>query len=287
MSRLTRLPGFVIPAFTYVILEKLTEHLVIAIGGSITVVTVAYYVPTVTTGLKSLDNLIERLRHQRRHRYLDEMCDFLNAYTHVLTKYPPALLPERLSRCVEAHIDALDHTFQSLQGRRTQTYATPYDMIQTLRFCPQNFRGWRLADCEAWWNELLSHLSHIPDNPMKRALQLGLDQAKTHLWAYHLETAEQRFDRAFEQALAQHPLLQHIRESEALRQYAIMLMQTDTVPGQAHLQNKLQRHVELEFEDDIEQLITLLRHDGVADALLAHLDQPLTSAPAHSGQNPS
>ncbi len=275
--------GFLIPSCTYIILEKLTEHIVIAIGGSVTVLTVAYYVPSATTGLKSLDNLIERLRRQRRQRYLDEMCDFLNAYTHILTKYPPALLPKRLSRCVDAHIDVLTHTFQSLQERRTQTYATPYDMIRTLRFRRQDFRGWRLADCEAWWMELLSHLSQIPDNPMKRALQLGLDQAETHLWEYHLETAEQRFDRTFEQALARHPLLQRIRENEALRQHAMTLIQTDTVSGQAHLQIKVQQHLKLEFEDDAEQLIALLRHDVVADTVLSHL----TQVPAHSGQNPS
>ena len=130
--------------------------------------------------------------------------------------------------------------------------------------------------------ELLDHLSHIPDNPMKRALQLGLDQAEDHLWQYHLETAEERFDRAFERALTKHPLLQHIRDNETLRQHAITLIQADTVPGQAHLQIKLQQHVEPEFEDDIEQLVALLRHDVVADALVAQL----TQAPAHSGQNP-
>lgn len=279
--------GFLLPSFTYILLEKLTEHIVIAVGGSVTVLTVAYYVPTATTGLKALDNLIERLRRQRRQRYLDEMCEFLNTYTHILTKYPPALLPKRLSRCVDAHIDVLAHTFQSLQARRTQTYATPYDMIRTLRFRPQDFRGWRLADCEAWWMELLAHLSQLPDNPMKRALQLGLDQAETHLWAYHMETAEQRFDQAFEKRLAQHPLLQHIRDNEALRQHAMTLIQTDTVSGQAHLQIKLQQHVEPEFEDDIEQLVALLRHDVVADALLDQLSQPVIQAPAHSGQNPS
>ncbi len=274
--------GFLIPAFTWIVLEKLTEHIIFAIGGSVTVLTIAYYVPSATTGLKALDNLIERCRHQRRRRYIDEMCAFLNAYIQLLAKYPPNLLPEQLSCCVDAHLLVFAHAFRSLQGRNTQMYATPYDMIQTLRFRHHDFQGWTLAGCETWWIKLLSTLSEIPDNPMQRVLQLGLDQAETHLWTYHLETAEERFDRAFEQALAQHPLLQHIRENDALRQHAMMLIQTDTVPGQAHLQTQLQRHVELEFADDVKQLIALLRHDAVADALLAQL----TQVPAYSEQNP-
>ncbi len=260
-----------VPALTYTVLEKLTAHVVVACGGAVAVVTIAFFIPSVTTGLKSLDHLIERLRGQRRRRYVDEMCAFLNAYLHILTKYPPASLPEHLSHCVDAHIDVFAHTFRSLQGRRIQGYATRYDMIRVLRFRHQDFEGWRLAACETWWTELLSHLSQIPDNPMQRALQLGLDQAKTHLWQYHLETAESRFDRAFEQALAQHPVLQHIEACDTLRERVISILGIDTVPGQAHLQTALQQHPAFEAEDDVEELIALLRHDVVADAVRSYL----------------
>jgi len=117
-------------------------------------------------------------------------------------------------------------------------------------------------------------LLQIPDNPMQRALQLGLDQAEAHLWRYHLEIAESRFDRAFEQALDQHPVLQHIQACEALRQRVIAILQLDTVPGQAQLQTALQKHPAFESEYEAHELIALLRHDVVADAVRSYLAAP-------------
>jgi hypothetical protein len=273
-----------VPALTYTLLEKLTAHVVVALGGTVAMVALALWIPSITTGLRSLDHLIERLRAQRRGRYIDDMCRFLNAYLHILTKYPPAILPENLSRCVHAHLAAFAHAFRSLQGRRTQGYATSYDMIRVLRFRNQDFEGWRLAACEAWWMAFLSDLLQIPDNPMQRALQLGLDRAEAHLWQYHLETAESRFDRAFAQALAQHPVLQYIRACEALRQRVIAILQLDTVPGQAQLQTALQQHPAFESAYDAHELIALLRHDVVADAVRSYLadSPPSTSIPVTS-----
>jgi hypothetical protein len=209
------------------------------------------------------------------------MCVFLDAYLHLLTKYPPAILPENLSRCVHAHIEIFAHTFRSLQGRRTQSYATSYDMIRVLRFCQQDFEGWRLAACETWWLAFLSELLDIPDNPMQRALQLGLDRAEAHLWQYHLEIAESRFDHAFAQALAQHPVIQYIRTCEALRQRVIAILQLDTVPGQAQLQTALQQHTAFASEYEVQELIALLRHEVVADAVRSYLaaSPPVTSSP--------
>lgn len=271
--------GVLVPALTYTLLERLTAHVVVALGGAVTVVTLAFFVPSVTTGLRSLDCLVERLRHQHRRRYVDEMCTFLNAYLHILTAYPPALLPERLSHCVDAHIDIFAHTFRSLQGRRTQDYATRYDMIQVLRFRHQDFEGWRLAACEMWWTEFLSHLSQIPDNPMQRVLQLGRDRAKAHVWQYHLETAEQRFARAFEQALTQHPVLQRIHACEGLRQRVVAMLQMDTVASQAQLQVALQQHLDVASEYHVHELIALLRHDVVANAVRSHLITTQATAP--------
>ncbi len=263
-----------VPALTYTLLEKLTAHVVVALGGAVAVVTIAFWIPSVTTGLQLLDRLIEQLRGQRRSRYVDDMCAFLNAYLHILTKYPPASLPERLARGIDAQIDVFAHTFESLQGRRTQGYTTRYDMIRVLRFRRCDFEGWRLAACEAWWTVFLSGLLDIPDNPMQRALQLGRDQAEAHLWQYHLETADSRFDRAFEQALAEHPVLQHIQACDALRHRVIAMLQLDTVIGQAQLQTVLQQHLAFESEYDVEELIALLRHDVVADAVRSYLTTP-------------
>lgn len=272
-----------VPALTYTLLEKLTAHVIIALGGAVAVVALAFWIPAVTTGLQSLDRLIERLRSQRRGRYVGDMCAFLNAYLDILTKYPPALLPEGLSHCLDAHIDVFAHTFQSLQGRRTQGYATRYDMIRVLRFRHPDFEGWRLAACETWWQAFLAELLQIPDNPMQRALQLGCDPAKAHVWQYHLETAERRFERAFAQALTQHPVLQHIQACDTLRQRVIAILQLDTVPGQAQLQAALQQHLAFEFEYDVHEFIALLRHDVVADAVRSYLTTPTsTSAPARS-----
>ncbi|PON16144.1 hypothetical protein C2W62_20050 [Candidatus Entotheonella serta] len=105
-----------VPALTYTLLEKLTTHVVVALGGAVVVVTLAFWFPAVTTGLQWLDHLIERLRGQRRRQYVDDMCAFLNAYLQILTKYPPDLLPERLTHCIDAHIDGFVHIFKSLQG---------------------------------------------------------------------------------------------------------------------------------------------------------------------------
>jgi len=273
IKRLTKnfVSGILVPALTYTLLERLTAHVIVALGGAVAVVTLAFWMPTITTGLRSLDHLIERLRAQRRVRYIEDMCAFLNAYLHILTKYPPAMLPERLAHCVHAHLKVFAHTFRSLQGRRTQSYASSYDMIRVLRFGHQDFEGWHLAACETWWLAFLSELLQIPENPMQRALQLGLDQAKAHLWQYHLEIAESRFDRAFEQALRQHPVLQRIRACEALRQRVIAILQLDTVPGQAQLQTALQRHAAFESEHEFHELIALLRHDVVAEAVRSYL----------------
>lgn len=262
-----------VPALTYTLLEKLTAHVVVALGGAVAVVTLAFWLPSATTGLRSLDRLIERLRSQRRGRYINDMCEFLNAYLHILTKYPPASLPERLARCVNAQIDAFAHTFESLQGRRTQGYTTRCDMVRVLRFRPEDFEGWRLAACETWWREFLSELLQIPDNPMLRALQLGRDEAEDHLWEYHLETAEGRFDRAFEQALTQNPVLRHIQACDVLCQRVVAILQLDTVPGQAQLQTALQQYAAVDLEWKVEELIALLRHDVVADAVRSYLTQ--------------
>ncbi len=140
-----------VPALTYTLLEKLTAHVVVALGGAVAVVTLAFWIPSVTTGLQSLDRLIERLRGRRRDRYVDKMCTFLNDYLRILTKYPPTLMPERLSHCMDAHLDVFAHTFESLQHYRTQGYATRYDMVRALRFRYDHFAGWPLAACEAWW----------------------------------------------------------------------------------------------------------------------------------------
>jgi hypothetical protein len=267
--------GVFVPALTYTLLEKLTSHVVVALGGAVTVVTLAFCFPAMTTGFRALDHLIERLRHQRRYRYVDDMCTFLNTYLGILTKYPPDVLPEKLSRCVHANIEMFVHTFQSLQERRTHSYATRYDMIRVLRFRHQDFDGWRLAACETWWVAFLSELLLVPDNPMQRALQLGLEQAETHLWQYHLEVAESRFDRAFEQGLKQHPVLHHIQACDALRHRVLGMLELDTVVGQAQLQTVLQQHQVLESPYDIHEFIALLRHDVVAEAVASYLATPL------------
>jgi hypothetical protein len=270
-----------VPALTYTLLEKLTTHVVVALGGAVAVVAFAFWIPSVRTGLQTLDHLIERLRRQRRGRYVHEMCAFLNAYLEILTKYPPASLPERLAHCIDAQIDVFAHTFESLQGRRTQGYTTRYDMIRGLRFRYCDFEGWRLGACETWRMAFLSDLLQISDNPMQRALQLGRDRAAAHLWQYHLDTAESRCDRAFEQALAQHPVLQHIQACEALRQRVIAILQLARVPGQAQLQTALQQHLAFASEYDVHELIALLRHDVVADAVRSFLTTP-ASVSSHS-----
>lgn len=147
-------------------------------------------------------------------------------------------------------------------------------MIRVLRFRHQDFEGWRLAACETWWIEFLAELLRIPDNPMQRALELGRDRAPAHLWQYHIETAESRFDRDFEQALAQHPVLQHIQACDTLRQRVIDILQLDTVPGQAQLQNALQQQTEFEDEYDIHEFIAFLRYDVVVDAVRSCLTTP-------------
>ena len=270
-----------VPTLTYTLLERLTAHVVVALGGAVAVVTLAFLFPEITTGLKSLDHLIEGMRRQRRRQYLDEMCAFLNAYLDILTQYPPAILPDKLSRCVEAHIDVFAHAFQTLRARRSHSYASRYDMIRALRFQHCDFAGWRLAACEAWWAALLTDLSQIADNPMRRTLQLGLDQADAHLRQYHLDIAQNRFSRALGQALEQHPALQRICACDALRQRVLDILELDIVPGQAQLQVVLQQHAAFESDYDVQELIALLRHDVVADAVRAHLAaSPTPSNPA-------
>ena len=260
-----------VPALTFTLLEKLTAHMVVALGGAAVVVTLAFLFPDITTGLRSLDHLIEGLRRQRRRQCIDEMCAFFNAYLDILTQYPPAILPEKLSRCVDAQIDVFAHALQTLRPRRSHSYATRYDMLRALRFQPEDFEGWRLAACEAWRTELLEDLSEIAGNPMQRTLQLGLERAEAHLQQYHLDVAQSRFDRALGQALERHPALQHIRACDALRQRVLDLLQLDTVPAQAQLQVALQQHAVFESDHDVQAFIALLRHDVISDAVYAYL----------------
>jgi hypothetical protein len=47
------------PAFTYTVLEKLTEHVVVAIGGTVALVGLAFWLPSLTTGIAYLDAGLE------------------------------------------------------------------------------------------------------------------------------------------------------------------------------------------------------------------------------------
>ena len=260
------------PAFTYTVLEKLTEHAVVAIGVTVALVGLAFFLPSLTTVIFSLDAGLEYLRTARRTRLLTACRRFMEAYKRVLTKYPPTLLPAEAAASVTAQLEIFSRAFRRLRGRNAQRFTTPYDLVRSLQICPEHFHGWSLSDCILFMTDLRDALSQTSYRPFQIVVQ-QLDVQTPHLrWLDQLEVVERSLDREVQAYLAQWPLLQRIRTQAAICASIIPLLSLDAVYRQAGVQTALLRHLPDWPPREIQEFVGHLRYDAVVKALQLSLE---------------
>ena len=260
------------PAFTYVVLEKLTEHIVVAIGGTVALVGLAFLLPSLTTGFASLDAGLELLRSTRRTRLLTTWCHFIRAYKRVLTKYPPALLPAETAASVTSQLDVFSVALRRLRGRNAQRFATAYDLVRSLEIDPEHFQGWCLADCTLFMTDLRDALSQISSHPFRGVIQyFDIEQPQVR-WLNQLSVIERYLDGEIQTYLGQWPGLQRIQIDDTLRTRVLALLSLDVVYRQGGVQILLARAFLDEHRQEVQDLVRLLRYDAVVTALQFFLE---------------
>ena len=269
---------FLAPALTYVILERLTEYVVVAIGGAVGLVTLAFFMPSLATGIASLDAGFERLRATKRSRLITGWCERLNAYKAVLTKYPPELLPRDWAEPLMSQHDILIRFLRQHRGGKTRQFPTTYDFVRDLRLRSEDFDGLTMDACDVVFNDLIDDLSQIPQNPFQRVLQGMEPTAEPQISTYHLETVENHLDQVFRQALTTSPLVEHIRTHTELRQRVMTLLRTGDVHRQSSVQTYLLAHLPDWPPHEVDDLVKHMRYDVVVDALGALFESDAVEA---------
>lgn len=230
-------------------------------------VTLALSMPSLTTGIVRLDAFLEKMRTRRRNQRVEAFCTFLNAYKAVITKYPPAVLPDTLTPSFEEQLESLRRLFRKLKGPRTSHFPTAYDMIQSLRITPEDLYGWSWAECETFIAACREDLSHMPLASLRYALQ-HFDQDDAHAtWRASLAEAERLLDDEVWHCLRQWPVIRHIRTNPEVRQQALILLRTETFHRQAGLQNYLSTALPACYAQEVREVVGYLRYDAVVQVI--------------------
>jgi hypothetical protein len=244
---------------------------VIFLGIALSVV-LAIATPFLETATEMVAELLAK--HQVRHKtaLLKHFVPFINAYKAAVTKYPPALLPPPLWHSLSAQLDIFAHHFRTLKGQKAQAYLTTYDLVLACTVQQDDFEHWDLDACREFVQILLSELSAQALPSWRLLLKRFSLRHSTAEWQRALATAERDLEQVIQRALCQSQLVALTQNVPEVRQRLCALLKLEPFHRQAALQTYLSAprfHCSLH---DVADTVAYLRHDAVAQAFLAVLE---------------
>jgi len=83
---------------------------------------------------------------------------------------------------------------------------------------PKDFRGWRLQDCQNWWQDLLAMLAKGRIAALRHAVQHVLHERPRQVWDTCLAEAARDLEAEAEHTLRRWPCLQRAHADPAVRE---------------------------------------------------------------------
>jgi hypothetical protein len=212
---------------------------------------------------------------QRRTALLKAFLPFFQAYTTVLTTYPPAMLKASAPE-VAAQIETFAAAIRDVKARRgpepDDPFAPPgeeaYELVRTVSLTPRDFRDWRLKDCQTWRQGLLAMLAKGRIAALRHAVQHVMHERPRQVWDACLEEAAHDLEAEAENTLRGWPCLQRAHADPAVREHLATLLRLDSINRQSGLQAYLATHLQCP-PADMHDAMASIRYDSVAVKLLA------------------
>jgi hypothetical protein len=224
-----------------------------------------------TAGEMVAEWLAKRQAHHKT-ALLDHFIPFINAYKDALTRYPPALLPPPLRCRLSAQLDIFAPHFRRLKGQKTPAYTTSYDFVLACTVHQDDFAYWDLDACREFVQTLLRALAAQALPSWRVLLQRFSARPITAEWQHTLATAAGDLDKVVQRTLCQSPLVALTHNVPEVRQRLCALLKLEAFHRQAALQTYLSAP-RLHFSPhDVADTVAYLRHDAVAQAFLAVLE---------------
>lgn len=251
------------PSYLGTVLWVATDYFELAIGGFAVSVLFALAYPFLAVSQEALFGYHLQRQGARRAQLLKTFLPFLNAYVHVLTKYPPGILLEA-QNAAATQIALLAAHLRPLKERRLPQTADPYELVQAGSLAPRDFASWRLSDFQTWKQQVLDDLSTGDILALKDAAGYFLQHPTGRLWEALLAEAERDFDRQATQTLQGWRCVQQAQQDQAIQQRLQTLLRLDAINRQAGLQTYLAGRPFFCTPAEIRTMMASLRYESVA-----------------------
>lgn len=260
------------PSYLGTVLWIVTDYFELAIGGFAMSVLFALAYPFLAVSHEALSGYHLQRQGVRRAQLLTTFLPFLNAYVHVLTKYPPGVLLEA-KNAVSTQIALLAAHLRPLKERRLPQTANPYELVQAGSLVPRDFESWRLPDFQLWKQHILDDLAVGAIPTLQSAVEHFLQPTTGRTWEAWLAEAEKDFDRQAAQTLQGWRCVQQTQHDPAIRQRLLTLLRLDAINRQAGLQTYLAARPLFCTPAEIYAMMASLRYESVAVKLCTLLER--------------
>jgi len=225
---------------------------------------------------------------QRQTALLKTFLPFFQAYKTVLTTYPPAILTASASE-VAAQIETFAEAIRDVKARRGPEPDDPlappceeaYEIVHTASLRLQDFRAWRLKDCQTWSQDLLAMLAKGRIAALRHAVQHVMHERPRQVWDTCLAEAARALEAEAEHTLSRWSCLQRAHADPAVRERLATLLRLDSINRQAGLQPYLTTHLQCP-PADVHDVMASIRYDSVAAKLLALISDQSDMPPVPS-----
>lgn len=226
-----------------------------------------------------------QIQARRRTALLQDFLPFLQAYTAVLTAYPPGLLTASAAE-VSAQLDTCAEVIRQVKARCAPAPEDPfeprcedaYEIVRTASLSTRDFRDWRLQDCLAWRQALLAILARGRITPLRHAVHHAARGRPRQVWEACLAEAAHLLEREAEQKLRQWHCIRRAQVDPAVRRQLTVLLHLDPINRQASLQPYLASRQMQCPPAEVREVMAYIRYDPVAAKVLALVEAPCQSA---------